>query len=231
MRAGMRCLEIGAGAGSVATWMSEVVGATGRVSAVDISTRFLTSAKGANVDVHEADIRTVNLEPASFDVAHARFVFIHLSDWRTALAATLRLLKPGGVLVLEEPDFSASQALAGAPAARQSFDQVHRAIKAMFTARNMDYAFGLRLPEIFEEHRLENVALENDAPIVHGDAPFARMMGMSTLQLRDKYLATGVATAQDIENYATFSSDSACWAIYHGTIRAAGRKPASAGAV
>jgi ubiquinone/menaquinone biosynthesis C-methylase UbiE len=105
----MRCLEIGAGAGSVATWMSKVVGPTGRVVAVDISTRFLSKARRTNVDVHEADIRTIDLQPASFDFAHARFVFIHLADWRAALDATLRLLKPGGHLVLEEPDFSASE--------------------------------------------------------------------------------------------------------------------------
>jgi len=38
---GMRCLEIGAGAGSVARWMGDVVGTKGSVAAVDISTRFL----------------------------------------------------------------------------------------------------------------------------------------------------------------------------------------------
>ncbi|MDX2055807.1 MAG: hypothetical protein SFV15_25615 [Polyangiaceae bacterium] len=37
----MSCLEIGAGAGSIASFMAETVGLEGRVAAVDMSTRFL----------------------------------------------------------------------------------------------------------------------------------------------------------------------------------------------
>lgn len=222
---GMRCLEIGAGAGSVARWMSDVVGTKGSVAAVDISTRFLRDATWSNVAVYEADIRSVELEPASFDIAHARFVFIHQADWNTAFQAALRLLKPGGHLVIEEPDFSVSRPLAGKEGFRQSFLRVHHAIQAMFSARKMDHAFGLRLPAIFEESRLDGITFENEAPISQGGKPFPRMMGMSTRQLREKYLATGLATADDIENYGVFSSHPSCWAIYHGTIRAVGRRP------
>src|SRR5262249_7376766 len=120
---------------------------------------------------------------------HARFVFIHVADLRAALSAALRLLKPGGHLVFEEPDFSASRALAGKAPLRGSFERVHLAIEAMFTARKMDYAFGLRLPAVLEEHGLDIVSLENDAAIAQGGAPLAKMMGMATRQLREKYLA------------------------------------------
>lgn len=221
---GMRCLEIGAGAGSIATWMGQVVGPKGSVAAVDIDTRFIGDATRANVTVHEADIRTVNLEPTSFDIAHARFVFIHQADWNSALHATLRLLKPGGRLIIEEPDFSVSRALAGKAQLRRSFDRVHQAIEAMFNAREMDHAFGLRLPTIFEELRLDETAFENDAPISRGGSTLARMMGMSMRQLRERYLATGLLSAGDMENYGAFSSDPSCWAIYHGTVRGAARK-------
>jgi SAM-dependent methyltransferase len=228
---GWRCVEIGAGAGSVATWISDAVGPAGRVEAVDINARFLSHVKRANVDVHEADIRSVALEPASFDLAHARFVFIHLPDWQAAMAATLRLLKPGGRLVVEEPDFSMSRALTGPTELRRAFEHVHRAIEAMFAGRTMDFAFGARLPAILEEYGLGEVALENDAPIVPGGSRFAKMMGMSANQLREKYLATGLATGEDIRRYGDFTTDRSCWATYHGTIRAIGRKPLGRGAV
>src|SRR5262249_46223790 len=162
------------------------------VAAVDINTRFLRDT--ANVSVYEADIRTVDLKPGSFDIAHARFVFIHVAEWRPALEAALRLLKPRGCLVLEEPDFSVSQALGGNMELRHSFQRVHEAIEAMFKGRQMDHAFGLRLPAILEELRLDNVAFENDVPIAQGGSPLASMMGRSTRQLREKYLATGLAT-------------------------------------
>jgi SAM-dependent methyltransferase len=222
---GWRCLEIGAGAGSIAAWMSGAVGPTGRVAAVDLNARFLAHGESTNIDVHEADIRSVALEPASFDLAHARFVFIHVVEWQAALTATLELLKPGGWLVIEEPDFSSSRALAGPPELRRAFGSVHRAIEAMFAARTMDFAFGARLPAILQEYGLDGMALENDAPMVPGGSAFAKMMGMSATQLRDKYVATGFATDEDIRRYGSFTADRSCWATYHGTIRAIGRKP------
>jgi ubiquinone/menaquinone biosynthesis C-methylase UbiE len=225
---GWRCLEVGAGAGSIAAWMGDVVGPAGRVAAVDINTRFLSPLRGDNIEVHQADIRSVLLEPASFDMAHARFVLIHLADWRSALGSILALLKPGGRVVLEEPDFSSSRALAGATIARQSFDAVHRAIEAMFTARGMDFAFGARLPTILQGYGLDDLALENDAPVVPGGSAFAKMMEMSTRQLQAKYLATGLATAEQIAGYGAFTADPGCWATYHATIRAAARRPRNA---
>lgn len=231
LRQGSQCLEIGAGAGSIATWMSDAVGSTGRVAAVDIDARFLSHLKSPNIDVHEADIRSLGLVPESFDLAHARFVFIHVPDWRAALDATLGFLKPGGCLVLEEPDFSVSRALAGPSELRDAFDHVHRAVEAMFAERRMDLAFGSRLPTIVQEHRLDDIVLENDAPIVRGGSPFAKMMGMSTCQLREKYVATGLTTEEHIERYGAFTADRSCWAIYYGTIRAIGRMPRSRGAV
>jgi SAM-dependent methyltransferase len=210
--------------------MSEAVGPSGRVAAVDINARFLSRGNGTNIDVHEADVRSVALEPASFDLAHARFVFIHVANWQAAIAASLRLLKPGGRLVVEEPDFSSSRALAGPSDLRRAFERVHRAIEAMFAARTMDFAFGTRLPAILQDHGLEEMAVENDAPIVPGGSPFAKMMGMSTNQLRGKYLETGLATDEDIGRYGTFTADPSCWATYHGTIRAIGTKPYVGGA-
>src|SRR4029434_9306066 len=37
VRAGWKCLEVGAGAGSIATWLANVVGGSGRVTAVHVN--------------------------------------------------------------------------------------------------------------------------------------------------------------------------------------------------
>jgi SAM-dependent methyltransferase len=225
LREGWRCLEVGAGAGSIARWLSEAAGPSGHVLAVDLNSRFLSGLAGANLEVREADVRDARLEPGSFDLAHARFVLIHVLDWVGALAAMVRCLKPGGWLVLEEPDFSSSRSLAGPAELRRAFDNVHRAIEAMFRQRGLDHSFGARLPALLQDRDFEAIAIENDAPIVAGGSPFARMMGLSTDQLRDKYVATGLATGRDIKLYGSFAAERACWATYHATVRASGRKP------
>jgi SAM-dependent methyltransferase len=223
--AGWRCLEVGAGAGSIATWMADTVGGSGRVLAVDLNTRFLSGTGPANLDVREEDIRTAAIDPESFDLVHARFVLIHVPDWTDGLAAMTRCLKPGGWLVLEEPDFSRSRPLAGPPELRGAFENVHKAIEAMFRERGMDHAFGARLPTLLQDREFEEISIDDDEPIVPGGAPQAGMMAMSTHQLRGKYVATGRATEGDVERYGTFAADPTCWATYHATIRAAGRKP------
>jgi ubiquinone/menaquinone biosynthesis C-methylase UbiE len=225
LSAGWRCLEVGAGAGSIAKWLSETVAPTGRVVAVDVNVRFLSTLDAPNVDVHEVDIRAASIPTESFDLVHARFVLIHMPQWADGLAAMLAALKPRGWLVLEEPDFSLSRSLAGDPDLRRAFDNVHKAIEAMFSQRRMDYAFGARLPALLQERSLEDISIENDAAIVCGRSPHARMMAMSTSALGDKYIATKLAAAGDIERYARFADDPACWATYHATIRGVARKP------
>jgi SAM-dependent methyltransferase len=222
---GWRCLEVGAGAGSIAAWLSDVVGENGRVLAIDVNARFLSQLAAPNIAVCEADIRTAAIERESVDLVHARFVLIHVPEWGDALAAMITSLKPDGWIVIEEPDFSASRSLAGPPKLRRAFDNVHKAIEAMFTERGMDHAFGARLPALFEREGFCSGAFENDAPIVCGGSPQALMMAMSTKALSDKYVATGLASPEDIELYGRFAADPNCWATYHATVRGLARKP------
>ena len=46
---GWRCLEVGAGRGSIAKWLSEKVGTKGSVVAIDIDTRFLDAIAADNL--------------------------------------------------------------------------------------------------------------------------------------------------------------------------------------
>ena len=100
---GWRCLEVGAGHGSVARWLADKVGPSGSVVAADIDARFLTGLPD-NVDVRELDIRDQELEP-DFDLAHCRALLMHLPDPDAALARIVAALRPGGVLLVEEGDF------------------------------------------------------------------------------------------------------------------------------
>jgi SAM-dependent methyltransferase len=72
IKTGWRCLEVGAGQGSIARWMAERVGVEGRVVATDINPRFLTAIDLPNVEVRQHDIRTDPLESGVYDLAHCR---------------------------------------------------------------------------------------------------------------------------------------------------------------
>ncbi len=221
---GWCCLEIGPGAGSIMRWLSDVVGDDGSVTAVEINPRFLVDKHAANIEVVKTDIRDADLGTKLFDLIHARFVFIHMGGGDEIVRRLSDHLRPGGWLVLEEPDFSASRAVSGKPEEVESFDRVCKAIDALFRDKSLDPAFGLRLPPLFQESGLSELTVENDAPLSRGGREMARMMRMSTEQLRAEYIATGCADKDDIDRYYRFVEDPASWAIYYATVAASGRK-------
>jgi SAM-dependent methyltransferase len=222
---GWSCLEVGPGAGSILRWLCDQVGTSGRVEAIDLSTKFLTGHLPTNAVVRQGDVRTIPLHDSSYDLVHARYVLIHLPDFQVALSRMLACLKPGGWLVLEEPDFSASRGVTGDTAQLGAVQRVNQAIKVMFDRLDMDYALGLKVPMLLQRQGLQGVTVENDAPLAAGGSGIAIMMNMSAAQLREKYLSTGVVTGQDLEQYGRFAEDPTTRAIYYATVAVTGRKP------
>jgi len=77
--AGWRCLEVGAGGGSMARWMA---GRGAHVTAVDIDTRFIEQFASDRIEVQRVDVRTDALPQSAFDLVHARPPLEHLADRR-----------------------------------------------------------------------------------------------------------------------------------------------------
>jgi SAM-dependent methyltransferase len=96
LRAGWRCLEVGAGLGTVAAWLA-AQGAD--VLATDVDTRWLAPAP--RLEVRRHDIVHDPLPAASFDLVHARFLLEHLPQRESVLKRLASALTPGGFLVIE----------------------------------------------------------------------------------------------------------------------------------
>lgn len=111
-RAGMRVLDAGAGTGAVARVISDVVGAGGSVTALDMSkTRIAEGQRRAqgihNLVFHHGDIINSGLEQGSFDLVWCRFVLEYLPDPQLAVTELVKLAKPGGKVVLADLDGNA----------------------------------------------------------------------------------------------------------------------------
>ena len=224
LRPGWRCLEVGPGAGSILSWLADVVGPSGSVCAVDLSTKFLPARWPPHVELRQADIRTTALPDASFDLVHARFVLIHLPDYEAVLARLLACLKPGGWLIVEEPDFSASRGVTGDDVHLEAVRRLNQAIHVMYERLGMDDAVGLKLPALLQRSGWTDLIVENETPLSVGGSAMAAIMRMSAGQLRDKYLATGCVTASDVEAYCRFAEDPRTWAVYYATLAVSARR-------
>lgn len=219
---GWHCLEVGAGAGSIVRWLEQRVGPSGKVVALDTNPRFLRGSSSSTIEIMQGDICDMELPLATFDLVHARYVMIHIAEYRKAFERMLRCVKPGGWVVIEEPDFQAARAVTGPEEARLSFGRVTDAIERMFTSLGMDYALGAQLPALFQEYDLSHLTVEHEGHLSAGGAMVAQLMKLSAEQLRDKYVATGKVTEADIEQYCRLADDPDAWAIYYATVAVTG---------
>ncbi|CAM3879051.1 class I SAM-dependent methyltransferase [Smaragdicoccus niigatensis] len=99
---GWHCLEVGAGGGTIAHWLSE----RAMVTATDLDTRFVEPLASEMLLVSRHDIREDPLPPAEFDLIHTRLVLEHLPERLAIIDKLIAALKPGGVLVVEDYDWT-----------------------------------------------------------------------------------------------------------------------------
>ena len=102
---GWRCLEAGAGSGTVTRWLSERVGERGSVLAVDVDTRFHVEV-GPNAEVRQLDVTVAELGDAEFDLVHARALLQHLHQREQVLDKLVAAARPGGWVVVEDGDWT-----------------------------------------------------------------------------------------------------------------------------
>lgn len=109
----MRVLDLGSGAGDVALLAARLVGSGGEVvgverdpSAVESANSRVREAGIANVHVLHADAQTLEGVDGAFDAVVGRLVLMYLPDPVAALARAAELLRPDGVLCLQEGDMA-----------------------------------------------------------------------------------------------------------------------------
>lgn len=120
---GMHVVDVGCGVIGWLRVLSEWVGPGGEVVGTDIDEamlavagEFVASEGLGNVSLRKDDLFATGLEASSFDLVHARAVIAPLGRSHEQLETYLRLVRPGGTVVLEDPDFDSLHYNPPAPA-------------------------------------------------------------------------------------------------------------------
>jgi SAM-dependent methyltransferase len=108
---GAYLLDVGCGPGDDVQAMAQLVGRTGRVVGVDRSATMIAAARhratGARLPVayQVGDAQHLAFADQSFDGCRAERVLMHVDHPRQVLAEMIRVTRPGGRLVVLDPDF------------------------------------------------------------------------------------------------------------------------------
>lgn len=197
---GMRCLEAGCGGGDIAIEMSRMVGAEGKVIAIDIdpvkidiARREAEAAQVSNVEFRLADI-TRDAFDEEFDLVHARFLLTHLPSPERALENMRRSMRPGGVVVLEDIDFRGHFCYPDCPA----FWRYVELYTETVARRGGNANIGLRLPALLDQAGFQDVQMNVVQPA--GSSGDVKLMASLTMEsIREAVAAEGLATQSEIE--------------------------------
>ncbi|MCL2417911.1 MAG: methyltransferase domain-containing protein [Conexibacteraceae bacterium] len=200
VRPGMRCLEVGAGHGSVAAWLCQRVAPGGSVLATGLDITAPGELLHSNLQVREHDPLSEPLGEREFDLVHARLLLAGLRDPRAGIRWMLAALKPGGTLLVEEMDFVSVVPDPGLDADTQRLfarvTQAHNTILAH--SDTLDPHYGRTLVGELSAAGLVRTGCEGRMSIWQGGTAGGRLWQLTLLQLRDALIASGLLTAEEV---------------------------------
>jgi ubiquinone/menaquinone biosynthesis C-methylase UbiE len=114
----MDVADFGCGVGAVTRMLGEIVGPSGSVTGIDASAEQIEQAEEicqnsglTNFAFRTTDACATRLPAASFDLVYCRFLLLHLPDPAACLREMRRVLRPGGLLVIEDGDLASAASI------------------------------------------------------------------------------------------------------------------------
>jgi SAM-dependent methyltransferase len=199
--AGGHCLDVGCGGGDVTFDLASLVGLTGHAVGVDIDATKIELARAdaeqvavTNVEFRVADV-TSGLGDEGYDVVYARFVLTHLRDPASAVAEMMRVLRPGGRLVVEDIDYRGSFCEPPSP----EFERYQEIYEESARRNGGDPWIALRLPAMLvaaglarvQPYVVQHAGLEGESKV---------MPALTLENIRATALRHGVADADEIDH-------------------------------
>lgn len=220
LRPGWRCLEVGCGNGSIAQWLAAQVGPTGHVVASDLEISCIERAEIPCLEVRQLDILHGPVEQAHYDLVVTRALLHHLPSPRQALQRMMGALKPGGVLLVTEPDML--------PATVAEPESLRRFWQGWFRwaeASGIDYFVGSKIAPLMDLLGLEGVAAEGRTVQFNGGSPWAVYCMETMRELRPKLAEAGRMTDELFTEFYSHFQDPHYWTSSINFVAAWGRKP------
>lgn len=227
VRPGLRCLEVGAGGGSIAQWLATQVGPQGHVVATDLDPRFVQP--GPSLEVLQHDVLVDDDPGGPFDLIHARAVVEHLGDRKTALRRMSSWLAPGGSLLVEDFDWSTGTYPYWAGPQRTVdigplFLAVQTAVLLLMRGAGFAPEFGRELPALLPAAGLSEVEAALRCEQLRGGSAKAGFYTHSLLRFREALVGAGALTDDQVDEALELLADPRFTVLTSAMVAAWGRR-------
>jgi SAM-dependent methyltransferase len=205
VKPGARALEVGCGNGSMSAWLAGRVAPGGRAVAVDLDLS-LIDADVPGLEVRQADILAGPVEPGDFDLVTARAVLHHVSDAEVAVENLVASARPGGAILLIEPDFLPVSI--AEPSEIQAF---WAGWLAWSREQGIDYFIGRRLPAMLSRLGVPDIGATAETALYNGGSDWALYWRETIIELRARLVASGQLDDRSVDAFLTQYADTAWW--------------------
>ncbi len=202
---GARTLEVGCGNGSVSAWLAARIAPNGEAVAMDLDLS-LVEADQPNLELRKGDIVAGPVAPGNFDLVTARAVLHHVADADTAVANLVASLRPGGAILLIEPDFLPVSV--AEPAEVRAFWD---GWLSWSREQGIDYLIGRKLPATLAGLGVRNVEASAETAVYNGGSPWAVYWEQTITELRPRLVASGKLDTSLIGAFLAHCADPAWW--------------------
>jgi 2-polyprenyl-3-methyl-5-hydroxy-6-metoxy-1,4-benzoquinol methylase len=193
---GWKCLDIGAGTGEIARWLSDRVGSTERVVATDLNTQYLNSLDAwPNIEVRQHNISADPLERSEYDLVTARLLLEHLPERESVLQRMVEALKPGGWLLVEDFDF---RTLGLSFPQTELNARIGNAGAQLFSMAGADVHYGTKLPFALARVGLDELGNQGRL-FATGRGPEMEAVLLLLQQLKDLVVGSNLMTAGEVD--------------------------------
>lgn len=203
---GWRCLDLCCGVGGITDLLSRRVGRRGEVIGLDADAWKLEVARDwakanllGNVRFVEGDAFHTGLAPASFDLVHARFALGVIPSGVDMLGHAVSLVRPGGVVFLEEADIGTVMCVPG----HVAWDRALEAITRVFDQIGADLEIGRKLFGLLRRAGLEDLQVCPCLHALRADQPMMYHIPNTLEAMRESVLSMGLMRGSEMDEVLT----------------------------
>jgi SAM-dependent methyltransferase len=180
--------------------LSQMIGPEGSVTGIDVDGAQLKEARElcadsglSNTTFVEAAACDTGLPRNSFDLAYCRCLLLHLPDPISCLIEMRDVLKPGGILVVEDGDLATASSVP-----ETAFNRFTDLFTQLAPSRGVDYSIATNLYHMVRSVGFPNVNIEIHQPASTG-GDIGTLLQMSVAEAGPAFVDAGITTYEQLE--------------------------------